>query len=313
MAVAHDAVTVDTGSGTSATHVFNHTPTGTPKGVIVTVCGSAYATAVTYGGVSMTQLPRSPLFPYGDGLSTAERWMDVWFLGASIPTGTQSVSITKHQSQNTDAVCNTLTASTDTELVYVGWLFANGAINPYPRETVYTDGRTCYVALAGISQDDNVLWVTQLSGWTNDHEKDLGTQVATFYRYNTIGTSDVTAGFDGLFSASHILPYSISEVSTTKSYRPFDTECISTAGVYPSMARIRGMESDDVVAASTTTVPSLSRLRTMVQDAVTAVSSAIAVGFLSILGKYDGLPRRGRFLPHRRRTSNRAKTRERRN
>ncbi len=102
MTVSHDAYSELTAeyreaSGGSAVFSWTHTPSGTPKGVLVWVtAGTGQITAadnaitgVTYGGVSMTEIAEVHL-------SGASEPGSCWLfeLLAGIPTGAQTVSVT---------------------------------------------------------------------------------------------------------------------------------------------------------------------------------------------------------------------------
>lgn len=117
--VAHDGSseshTGSTGSTSEASFSWTHTPAGTPRGAIVFTCDGSSAThagtAVTYGGVSMTAVSG------GEAVDTAGEpgSIKAWHLGASIPTGAQTVTVTRTNNANVMyAVAATQTASTDT-------------------------------------------------------------------------------------------------------------------------------------------------------------------------------------------------------
>src|SRR3990172_851536 len=116
MAVAHDSATESaTWSTTPDPFTFNHVPVGTPKAVLVFIYHGAVSTdlitSVSYGGVAMTRIA-SALDTTGEpGRSY------VYFLGAGIPTGTQSVSI-DHTATSTVkiATCVTATANSNTDI-----------------------------------------------------------------------------------------------------------------------------------------------------------------------------------------------------
>jgi hypothetical protein len=115
MAVAHDAVS---SYGASIANVgsfqWTHTPSGTPKGAIVFVSGQNLTmaaivdTAVTYGGVSMTQIPYTAF-----ATSTERGSVTAYFL-ANPPSGAQTVVVTRtNNNVTTNGVCCTVTADND--------------------------------------------------------------------------------------------------------------------------------------------------------------------------------------------------------
>lgn len=117
--VRHDVATVGSTFTTTSPNTFNHTPIGTPKGVLVWVYesdGTDTVTAVTYGGVSMTRVGYVGNSGHAEPGSTT-----LYFLGSGIPTGTQSVSIAHTGSGTTkQAVCQTLVATADTLVIVSG-------------------------------------------------------------------------------------------------------------------------------------------------------------------------------------------------
>lgn len=186
-AVAFDAHTQSTDTATT-----EHTPSGTPKGVVVTVsCDNTNpgtnATAVTYGGVSMTQVTGSPL-DFGSVKVTQ------WFLGSSIPTGAQDVVVTGAAgapgSYSTDIV--TVTAAADVEVQAVVKI---AETSQSPSDTLALSGVSCFVLQAGASGRNFTSAVAPLSGWTERSEIDLGGNVSFCHTYDTVGTSDVTVGW----------------------------------------------------------------------------------------------------------------------
>lgn len=117
MAVAHDAASQShptdfTGSTSEDSFSWTHTPTGTPSGVLVFVythTNADYITSVTYGGVAMTQFAEAADTAGEPGRCTG------FFLGATIPTGAQSVVVTRtNNTTEMNAQCATVTASSDT-------------------------------------------------------------------------------------------------------------------------------------------------------------------------------------------------------
>lgn len=116
MAVAYDLITQATNStGTNIT--WNHTTSITPQGVLVITFVNADAddaTAVTYGGVTVNAVSG------GRALSTGFGDCKTWFLGSGIPSGTQSVVVTRTNNANTIyAVAVSFTAASNTSVAGV--------------------------------------------------------------------------------------------------------------------------------------------------------------------------------------------------
>lgn len=149
MAVAFDASseshTGTTGSVSQASFNWTHTPVGTPRGVLVftfsTLSSSDNATAVSYGASSMTAVSG------GRAVSTGGTYIgDVkaWFLGSSVPTGAQTVTVTR--TNNTDemyAVAITVTAAADTSVHTAGIVLTqtSGSVISFAEQSV-TDGQS---------------------------------------------------------------------------------------------------------------------------------------------------------------------------
>lgn len=116
MAVGFDASseshTGTTGSTSESSFSWSHSG-GTPKGVLVFTFVNADAddaTGVTYGGVSLTAVSG------GRAVDTAgePRECKAWFLGSSVPTGTQTVVVSRNNNANVMyAVAITVTAASD--------------------------------------------------------------------------------------------------------------------------------------------------------------------------------------------------------
>ncbi|HUW56670.1 MAG TPA: hypothetical protein VMZ92_08550, partial [Planctomycetota bacterium] len=88
MAVAYDAGST---SGYESNPSWTHTPSGTPRGVVVwTVSASGdNCSNVTYGGVSMTEVTGSPNNKSsGEGIR-----VQCFFLGSGLGTGAKTVSV----------------------------------------------------------------------------------------------------------------------------------------------------------------------------------------------------------------------------
>lgn len=110
MAVAFDAETETAVITSITTTNTTHTPVGTPKAVVVAVItdsGVTAVSAVTYGGVALTTSVAQNHTVGNTGT------VMLWFLGAGIPTGSQTVAITTTTASATRATITTLTAGGD--------------------------------------------------------------------------------------------------------------------------------------------------------------------------------------------------------
>lgn len=130
MSVAFDnsseSHTGTTGSTSASSFNWSHISIGTPRGFLVFTCTNANAddaTAVDIGGVSLTAVTG------GRAVDTAGEAGDVkaWFLGSSVPTGTQTVTVTRNNNANEMwAIGISFTASGDTEVYEPGIVLLQG-------------------------------------------------------------------------------------------------------------------------------------------------------------------------------------------
>jgi uncharacterized protein Yka (UPF0111/DUF47 family) len=118
MAVAHDAASNATSNADVASFSWTHTPSGTPRAAIVfvacqnlTLADPTPVSAVTYGGVSMAELPY-----YAYTTSTERGAVSAWFLD-DVPAGAQTVQCTRaNNSIVVHAGCATVTADRACEI-----------------------------------------------------------------------------------------------------------------------------------------------------------------------------------------------------
>lgn len=211
MAVAFDAFTAN--ANQTADFNFTHTPVGTPRAVIVWVVETGatadHIAGITYGGDAMTEVSGSPNI-----LATGETGITYcYFLGTSIPTGAQSVAVDTTATSNYIAYCVTLTAGADTEIVD-----SDGTINSTsitnPSVTLSLSGKTSWAGLALHSGAQAVGGVTPLTNWTGRSETDRGATQAACYTFDTIGTSDVTAGWTQTSEDASAVCVAVSEITT---------------------------------------------------------------------------------------------------
>lgn len=194
MAVAHDAATESIRTVTTDPWTFSHTPVGTPRGVVVLinhgVADTDVISGVTYGGVAMARV-RS------DSDSTGEPGRSyIYFLGASVPTGMQTVSVdlTSASDLDLEIVCATQTAAGDLEVVDNDGVSGDA---DDPQVTLSYGGRTCisYVVLNSGRSVPDPGTVDDLGTMTRLADHDYGSFVAAVSRQTTPGTSDFTIGY----------------------------------------------------------------------------------------------------------------------
>jgi len=194
--IAFDAVVESERIGTTDPHTWTHTPVGTPRAVAVLtshgVTATAHVLSCTYGGVSMNSAATAA------DTATEPGRVQIWFLGAAIPTGAQTVSCDLDSGTTDDIhfVSMSFTAAGDTEafvtatdaenqanptatLAYGGsngiavMVFYSGAANP-PATTACSGSSACTLGPTmdqGAFGDSSAYQTTagttnQVMGWT---------------------------------------------------------------------------------------------------------------------------------------------------
>lgn len=195
MAVAFDFFSVSAESTSSTSFTFSHNPVGTPRGVIVLIAqvdgGADEVTGVTYDGTAMVEMTNSPVLRATSEPGAAY----AYFLGASVPTTDPAdVVVSTNAGSAKIAYCITLTAADDTEEVTTGIVTQDSGQDP--EVTLSLGGVTSFAALAAMSGRNNVPSnCAPLTNWTTRAEFDSGNNGQLCYTFDTIGSSDVTAGY----------------------------------------------------------------------------------------------------------------------
>ena len=132
-----------TGSTSQASFTWNHTPTGTPTGVVVFVFqggtnGSTNASgAVTYGGVNVPEISGAVAVDTTTELGQTK----AYFLGSGVPSGTQAVVVNRTNNTTTlYAVAVTITSTGTGAPTIAGVTVANN--NAAIAQTNIDDGKT---------------------------------------------------------------------------------------------------------------------------------------------------------------------------
>jgi len=187
MTVAYDATSAPgTFSEDTTPLTWTHTPVGTPAGVVILNHGwITAADTVTYGGVAATEMASSPLEESGTGENTVA---SAWFLGASLPTGAQTVSV---GGGNVVLEPSAITFTAAADMVVQDDLTYEADSTNAPSGTLSLGGNECYCGITWRSGENNPGSVSPGSGWTQRMESDIGSQSIGDYTYDTIGTSDV--------------------------------------------------------------------------------------------------------------------------
>lgn len=205
MAVAYDAVSVAPGGAAVS---WTHAPTGTPRGILV-LCEDQgqNITGCTYGGVAMTAVPGSPA-----GKATGEAMnVAAFFLGASIPTGAQTVAISGTLTEVFRGVAISLTADDDTEIVDTDTSINSDSLAS-PRATLSLSGRTSFAAMVFASGVNSLTSAPILTGWSGLDGFDSGSQIAAAAKYDTIDSTDVTIGWDQVAEDAVAIGVAIAQV-----------------------------------------------------------------------------------------------------
>lgn len=191
-APALDAFSVgDSGTGNLS---WTHTPVGTPRGVIVW-CGyistAHQIDSITYGGDAMTEVELSPLVK----LNNESASVHAYFLGTSIPTGAQTVSVTVNDITFKRCSSWTVTAGDDTSVNTVDTLTSDSLDDP-SSTLVTSDGVETFVTTALMTGFDAVGSVSPIAGYTVTLNSDQGTMVFNLARKSTNPTGgNVTYGW----------------------------------------------------------------------------------------------------------------------
>jgi hypothetical protein len=210
MAIVFDAITKSTSQLNPS---FTHTPIGTPRGVEVWVSHEGNTdeiTGITYGGVAMTEQAGSPSLL----TATEPSALYCYFLGASIPTGAQTVTVSGSGVTTKVAWCITVTAATNTEFVD-STVFTSGSTDN-PSGTLSLGGRTCFCAMGATAGRNDVGQIAPLSNWSADdatHEHDFGSQMGVSYTFNTVASADVTFGYTATADEVNMMGLAIAEVA----------------------------------------------------------------------------------------------------
>ncbi|HUU44171.1 MAG TPA: hypothetical protein VM118_00435, partial [Acidobacteriota bacterium] len=183
-----------TGTFTTTTS-WTHTPVGggaAPEGVIVfIVVNNSVAddcTTVTYGGTGMAEVALSPnISNQGEDSVTYG-----YFLGATVPTGAQTVAVTCTGTFTKKAYATSVEA-TEGDMTVVDTTAAEG-VTANPSDTLSLGGVVSYCAMGWFSGVANTGSVNPATDWNSSYELDEGSQMVGMYTYSIIASSDVTFG-----------------------------------------------------------------------------------------------------------------------
>jgi len=213
MTVARDAVLEFATFTTTSPATLSFTPTGTPRGVTVWIALSGgfadTITAVTYGGVSMARIG------YSVDTVTEQGIIHCYFLGAGIPTGTQTVEIVHTGDPLTKwAVVQSVTAASDTDVSNLMLWHMSSSDHANPFLTLDTGVQSALRTGIIFSGHDDISSLTPLSGMeaiTTADSHDFGTAVAALAQQTTASTGPFNLGFTATAEDMAMLAVSIRE------------------------------------------------------------------------------------------------------
>jgi hypothetical protein len=192
VAIVFDAASEFERTGTTDPQTWTHTPTGTPRAVVVAIVHGTSTTdhvsTVTYGGVSMGEVVRAT--DSATELGAAE----LWFLGAGIPTGAQTVSVDLASGTTDDIhfVCMTWTAGANCEVIDFDSINSGDPANP--SVTLQYGGRSSVAVAALYGGGASPAQFTPNANCTTVHDNDLGAFYSEVIRQTSAGTADFAVG-----------------------------------------------------------------------------------------------------------------------
>lgn len=267
MTVAYDSLggTIRTGTGSPTT--WTHTPSGTPRAVMVAVIHGIsttdHCTAVSYGGVPLSRVIRAT---DAAGEPGAAEW---WLLGSGIPTGAQTVSATCGSTTDDIALLSiAMTAAADTQ-VLVSDKVEGDASNP---QLTLARGGVSGLGITAIYSGHNApSSLTNLSGNSDVDEGDLGAFCYKINRQTTAGTADVAQGWTATSEDVALVAMVISEV-TGQTVSP---GALDSGIAVAALSRIDQTVSPAAIAlAVTNPAPSVAQLITPGPLALNVIASA---------------------------------------
>jgi hypothetical protein len=287
VAVAFDAATENVAAADPQN--FTHTPSGTPKGVLVYIAHATsqadHVVGVTYGGTAMTRVAFAD-----DGTGELGAGY-LYFLGSSIPTGAQTVSIDRNNSTTSIwAVAITVTAANDTEVVDSDNSQQGDTNITNPAVTLQHGGRDCLDFFGGYNGINAPGSMTDAAGQTRIHDHDFGSQAAVVSRKNASDTADTSLSYTAAANSLAMIGVAIGEVVTitnvTGSGSPSVTLSLSGSGTGKEI--LTGSGSPSVTLSVSASGTGAEKFTGSGAPTVTLSTSASGTGVLEING--NGAP-----------------------
>lgn len=204
----YDAFSQSNGTGDLS---FTHTPAGTATGVLVFVWELATTTgaiaSVTYGGIPMERR----LF-IGPTLGALKAVGSLYFLGANIPAGAQSVVVDTTSTLTRHVAVQTVTGGTNCELDNSNWNHSNATPSANPQVNQQTFKRSCLFGSL-LSDLDDGSTISPRNSFTESGETDLGTETVSTSRWPTsLNPSVYTFGWNATSAHWAIMTASVRAV-----------------------------------------------------------------------------------------------------
>lgn len=188
-----DTATENVRTGTTSPQTWSHGGAASGvKGVVVAIVHGTSATdhvsACSYGGTALTRIVRHT------DTTTEPGAAELWFLGESVPQGTQTVSYTPGSTtDDIHAVCITLLATADLEVVDSDGI-SSGGTTADPSVTLSYSGRRSLAIAALYGGGAAPSSFTPNGNCETVHDHDLGAFYSEVIRQTTSGTADFAIG-----------------------------------------------------------------------------------------------------------------------
>jgi hypothetical protein len=242
MAFDFDSASETTGTANPTT--YTHTPVAAPGGIVIHInhpgATDIVTGLVTYGGVACSRIATA-----ADTSAVPERSY-AYFLGESVPSGPQTVSIGRSEATTTiHVVVIAVTADVDTEVIDTD--SASGSITNPSVTLTNGDGRLA-LATVGMASSINVILGggADFTGQQRVHDNSFGgTDTSLVSRQTTPGTTDFAVGYT--MNAGHVAIIGLLVAETTAPDTPAPSD-VSNSGnaVFRSpqtlAAQIRGAQ-----------------------------------------------------------------------
>jgi hypothetical protein len=190
---------------------WTHTPTGTPRGVVVLIAhGTTSAdivTGVTYGGQAMFRWRTA-----FDSQGEVGR-VYIYVLETGVPAGAQTVSIDRTEATTTvHGVATTWTATTTSiQVVDSDTLDGDGGNVADPSVLLNYLGRLCTSICIHYNGANAPSSLAELTGQSLVHDHDFGNFSSKVSRQTTPGTTDFTIGHTAVANPFALAAVAISE------------------------------------------------------------------------------------------------------